>query len=1268
MWAMKSRTFWIHLLIIVWLLPCAGCGSDDGRQRAAPAAQEQTDGHSEVAAGIAELEPESKPEPFGTESALRPVTVGVAEPELLYASCARLYSFCRNMEHIGSGADSAQKLLNAANGDSLEDMVARSIALLSDSQRDEWHRAWDQLQAVAKVGGERDVATAFADVLALERRLLGPNSAKVADTADKQASWLEIINDFAGARRARQESLDILVRLFGARHWRADQARLDLEAVPRFERLPPEVAQRIKDLVPMFARHGVLCRQGKFAEAAEHSRETLRLCREIYGTEHPRTGAAACNLAQAFAQSGRMEQAVPFFIEAIDIYCSTFRVPSPLMTSCLNNVAVMHQNQGRLDLAVLYYEVAAALQAMHFGTMEDLYATALNNLGAAHRDLGNLYESAAAYCASLEIRKELAQRAVEASRTDRTYGIVAKIHMLEFGRVWTNLGGVYEEFDVVQAEDFYQKGIELRRGLAGEVPVTARAINGLANLYHRVGDLERCMALLEQALRILEKHSQDDPFAYAIALNDLATVQYDLGEVGSALDSLRTAETMLTARVGVEHPMSLKVMSNAATLAARLGRTSTAESLILQVLNTRGRLFGVTGMPYALALGKSADIQRQLGNLAEARAQCERTLTLVETNIGSHSAEYAVQQSTLARIAWQAGDLDQAESLLRHSLETTRRFIDSVAAAVSDRQHLALVQSLRFRLDEYLSLVPEYPVSDTHVYDAVLKLKGLVFARQRLVRAARSEPSLGPRIAHLQAVVSQIAARSLNPSTDKTSDEPERLVALAEDQERLERELSRGLGPGALRSTTGAEILAALPAETTLIDFLVYSQSSRPGSVDQGAAKAPVEFLIAFVLNSEIGIQKVPLGPVAPVEAAVRQWRKLVQSQRTSQELGSSARELHDLIWKPLAHLATTKRLLISPDGGLNQIPFAAIPVNDTGEFLIESREISVIPVPGLVQELLRKSRSLDESPSLLVMGDIDFDSPRKGAETASPASKTIEAGPAGGEAARISAIGENYRLLTGTQQEMDAIAAVFASRFQEAPLKRLRGREATEGAAREWMPQTRYVHLATHGFFAPSQMPSALASRSSRGLDSISSQEPLEKSSQGGLRPRLGFHPGVLSGIVFAGVNQRSRWMPSAGTLQDDSILTALEAAELDLQDTHLVVVSACETGLGQIAGGEGALGLQRALQMAGASTTITSLWKVDDAATQALMTEFYRRLWEDRMGMLEALRTAQLTMLRHYDPLRQRIETGHPTGARSTPRSSPFFWSGFVLSGDWR
>ena len=254
---------------------------------------------------------------------------------------------------------------------------------------------------------------------------------------------------------------------------------------------------------------------------------------------------------------------------------------------------------------------------------------------------------------------------------------------------------------------------------------------------------------------------------------------------------------------------------------------------------------------------------------------------------------------------------------------------------------------------------------------------------------------------------------------------------------------------------------------------------------------------------------------------------------------------------------------------------------------------------------------------------------------------------------------------LPGTSAEIDTIESMLRKYRPTAKATILRGSSATEETFSQIAPSQRYLHVATHGFFAPETVKNALAA---------SSSEPNRMFSSSDLRPSkpLGQHPDLLSGLVFAGANHE----PVGGA--NDGILTAAEVHSLDLRGVDLAVLSACETGLGQSAGGKGIIGLQRAFQLAGVHTTITSLWQVDDAATRALMVEFYRNLFEKKLSKLESLRQAQIWMLNNPSVIEGRNLTTRgevrETKANivdtqtkpSSGRSLPAYWAAFQLSGD--
>ena len=328
------------------------------------------------------------------------------------------------------------------------------------------------------------------------------------------------------------------------------------------------------------------------------------------------------------------------------------------------------------------------------------------------------------------------------------------------------------------------------------------------------------------------------------------------------------------------------------------------------------------------------------------------------------------------------------------------------------------------------------------------------------------------------------------------------------------------------------------------------------------------------------------------------------------------------------------------------------------------------LEVPGASKPELRTA---------VLMGDVDYDS----ADLISPTPEPKKSNPSAPLLLASNSLhgvrgGETYPALAATGKEIDAIADLFraSDTVADAPLKiiPLRGQGATETEFRKLAENTRWMHLATHGFFAGADKKNALAV-----VESDREKPGLTTSGEANDRPKplVGSSPGRLSGLVFAGANFWSSDDALSVETLDDGIMTADEIMYLKLENVELAVLSACETGLGATAGGEGILGLQRAFQIAGARTTVTSLWKVDDAATQVLMVEFYRNMFERKLSKLESLRQAQLWMLNNPEaivgvdlPRGQVRETKTVTVETKTEseskRSLPAYWTAFQLSGD--
>jgi CHAT domain-containing protein len=408
-----------------------------------------------------------------------------------------------------------------------------------------------------------------------------------------------------------------------------------------------------------------------------------------------------------------------------------------------------------------------------------------------------------------------------------------------------------------------------------------------------------------------------------------------------------------------------------------------------------------------------------------------------------------------------------------------------------------------------------------------------------------------------------------------------------------------------------------LPAGAILVDYLEYERTPRRASKDASEHRRE-RHLLAFVIRKGREPVRVKLGPARDVSAAVDAWRRA--RGRTD------GARLRRLVWDPVrAHVGDAKLVLVSPDGALGRLPFSALPGEEPGTFLLEEISIAVLPVPRLLPSMLRRKASTG-AVSLLLVGDVDYGEP----DGSNPL------------------LEKPFERLPGTRGEILTIRDSFEERFEDGDLTVLRRKRATEDAFLEAAAKHRWLHVATHGFFAPATLRSALARR-----------DPAAEAAEGlGRSGIVGRHPGLLSGLALAGANASGE----GGV--EDGILTALEVAGGDLSGVDVVVLSACETGLGLVAAGEGALGLQRAFQMSGARTTVASLWRVPDDATSRLMQLFYENVWGRGLSRLEALRAAKLELLRGEAGRGLTREEGEG----DAESRSPFLWAGFVLSGDWR
>jgi CHAT domain-containing protein len=316
--------------------------------------------------------------------------------------------------------------------------------------------------------------------------------------------------------------------------------------------------------------------------------------------------------------------------------------------------------------------------------------------------------------------------------------------------------------------------------------------------------------------------------------------------------------------------------------------------------------------------------------------------------------------------------------------------------------------------------------------------------------------------------------------------------------------------------------------------------------------------------------------------------------------------------------------LLISPDGALNLIPFAAL-VDERGRYLVERYSISYL---ASGRDLLRLQASRKSQSGPLVIADPDFGGRRE--IEATRLLKQTKARPkkqAGKESPAPAYSQFYFPALPYTAEEGEALRRMLPG----ATL--LTKRQASKAALLQ-VHSPELLHIATHGFFLEDLKLTSTGEPEKSAQDANRRLKQVRKNGLGAENPLL------RAGLALAGANEQKE--------EDNGILTALEMSGLNLWGTKLVALSACDTGVGEVRNGDGVHGLRRALALAGAETQVMSLWPVSDRWTRELMVAYYRRLKQGE-GRSEALRQAQLEMLKNVN------------------RRSPYYWAGFILSGEW-
>jgi CHAT domain-containing protein/Tfp pilus assembly protein PilF len=750
----------------------------------------------------------------------------------------------------------------------------------------------------------------------------------------------------------------------------------------------------------------------------------------------------------------------------------------------------------------------------------------------------------------------------------------------------------------------------------------------------------------------------------AISLNNLAVLYVAQDRYAEAEPLYKRSLAIDEKALGPDHPNVATALNNLALLYKVQGRYAEAEPLYKRSLAIREKALGPDHTNVATALNNLASLYQEQGRYADAEPLYKRSLAIDEKALGPDHPNVAQSLNSLAVLFYAWAQPAQAEPFFDRAFETLAKQFEYYFTYMSEKERLAFLATVQYRFPEYFSFCFSYrqqvPGLAGKMYNTVLWQKGFIVqsvaALRAKIRASGDAATLRllDDLAAKKSELAKLAGAPAEPDPQKQAARRAQISQLEKGTNELEKELVRRSGVLAeekrLAHVTWQQVRDGLKKDEAAVEIVRFP--FHDGKKWTGAS----EYVALIVRPESTQPQFVVLGEAKALEddplrdyrlrAGLSGSREIrgfkAEGVESEKNAAAPTTSFYQAFWKPLeTAIGSTRRVYVSTDGVLNQVALGVVPDN-AGQLLMEKYDLRIV---SSTKDVLRQRRAstgntavvvgnplfaLDEAQQRLALRALSQTEQTAKAEKAKQAAtpEPVLMARAGQRSRELR--GGTLNPLPGTQKEAEAVSKLLQEQRWSV------GLYTQENALEErvkGVQSPRVLHLATHGFFE-------------------SDQERKQKDlARGGEERASGLEdPMLRSGLYLTGANRAlaGRATPSAD--MDDGVLTAYEATQINLQGTELVVLSACETGLGESQNGEGVFGLRRALQEAGAETVLMSMWSVPDRETQELMTLFYRN-WLAGKDKHEALREAQ-------SELRATVMARYG-------RDLAYYWGAFVLVG---
>jgi len=981
--------------------------------------------------------------------------------------------------------------------------------------------------------------------------------------------------------------------------------------------------------------------KGRIDDAEKLYLEILQIRKNTSGINNPDYAASLNSLALLYSKNGQYKKAETFYIKALEIRKNTLGTLNLVYSTNLYNLALVYEAQGFTDKAKTSYLKVLNIGKKEKNTYKDIYSLSLDHLAKISKNNGFYKEASTYFEESLLIKKkylgkthpQYVKTLTNLSNLYNTSGEYLKAETgllevlnitnkrsendhdrFEMARLYHNFGFLYmRKGDYKKSEIFFLKALTYEDDSKNDY---ANTLDNLAMLYLKQGNYKKAKSLSLRSIEIF-KSNNNDPLGYAMSLNDLATIYTKLGKYQNALPLFMESKSIREELLGVNDPIYLNSVNNLAELYQQMDYYKKAEVLYLEVLNKRKEILGVSHPHYALTLynlGSLFEDQKRY-NLAED--YYFKALEL-RKKMGRTNPAYIVSLKKMAFFYFDQGKYSKALLYFEKSFYPVSFQVRLASSYLSSNEIMNYLKKTNEFNNASLSLLNLNPDSEEYSNLTIGNLNLNILLKNNSLRNSlfiknniqNSKDSI------LRSEYSQFIENKKNLALQASLPKDQRSSSfdqITTETEQLEKQLLRKSSAYSDNkkaiSIKWSDIKKQLKPREIVIDLVSFNNYDKKwtNSIIYGA----------FVFKK---------GYQTPKYIRLFEEKQLTANLKKS-NIDSNVvntnylkTDLSDLFLKPIGKdLNDITTIYLSPSGLAHQVNFSALQLSNN----ITLGEKYNVHIFGSSAEILNYQSSLllkDPKPEILLYGDIDYDNM---GEVNNPNNKNTYV-----HSGRIIHWGN----LSGTAVEIKKIQNLAKRNSFKTHI--VDDQKATKNSILKLDGRQKpfVLHLATHGYFFPDPKKELLKDT----ITIVNNEDQMVKKNI----YKDSEDPMLRSGLLFAGANKYWDNKLSNAT-SDNGILTAREISNLDLTACELVVMSACDTGLGATKGSEGVFGLQRAFKMAGVKNIIMSLWQVPDKQTAELFEEFYKLTFTGK-SIHEAFKLAQEKMKEKY---------------------SPYNWAGFVL-----